>query len=139
MATQTVEKNQKQKSTGQDNPVGWFEIPVQDMRRAKTFYEKAFGYSMEEPKSVNGFDMAFFPMKRDGSGAAGSLIQGTGYTPSHEGPLIYFSVAGIPPVEKNIAQNGGKVHKPKFSIGEYGFISICEDSEGNRIALHARQ
>lgn len=119
------------------NPVGWFEVPVNDMKRAKAFYEKSFGYTLQTPVKMQGFDMSFFPIEREGTGAGGSLIQGPGYTPSHEGPLIYFSVPDIPPVEQKIAKNGGKVHKPKMSIGEYGFISICEDSEGNRIALHS--
>jgi predicted enzyme related to lactoylglutathione lyase len=119
------------------NPVGWFEMPVTNMKRAKTFYEKTFGYELGAPSKMNGFEMSFFPMTRGGDGAPGALIQGGGYTPSHEGALLYFSVDDIPPIEKKITANGGKVHKPKMSIGEYGFISICEDSEGNRIALHS--
>ena len=135
---QTVEKDLKEKDGCTQNPVGWFELPVNDMQKAKRFYESTFGYSLQNPIELNGFLMSFFPMARQGTGAAGSLIQGPGYAPSHRGTLIYFSVEDIPPIEKKIAQNGGKVHKPKFSIGQYGFISICEDSEGNRIALHAR-
>jgi predicted enzyme related to lactoylglutathione lyase len=135
---QTIEPHLRKKENETQNPVGWFEIPVTDMERARVFYEKTFGYAMEEPIDMNGFTMSFFPMVRDGIGATGSLIQGGGYVPSHEGPLIYFNTQDIPPVEKKIAHHGGKVHKPKFSIGRFGFISICEDSEGNRIALHAR-
>ena len=26
---------------------------------------------------------------------------------------------------------GGKVVRPKFSIGEFGWVSLCEDTEGN--------
>ena len=119
------------------NPVGWFEIPTKDIQRAKTFYEKAFDFKLEPPKDMQGFQMAFFPMERGAEGAAGSLIQGSGYTPSHDGALVYFNVDDIKATEKKIASSGGRVHKPKWSIGEYGFISICEDSEGNRIALHS--
>jgi len=119
------------------NPVGWFEIPTEDIQRAKAFYEKAFDFKLEAPMTMEGFEMAFFPMERGAEGAAGSLIQGDGYTPSHEGALVYFSVHDIKATEKKIGANGGRVYKPKFSIGQYGFISICEDSEGNRIALHS--
>ena len=119
------------------NPVGWFEIPTNDIKRAKAFYEEVFDYTLEPPMKMEGFEMSFFPMERGAEGAAGSLIQGDGYTPSHEGALVYFNVDDIKATEKKIASGGGRVHKPKFSIGQYGFISICEDSEGNRIALHA--
>ena len=119
------------------NPVGWFEIPTSDIQRAKAFYEKVFDFKLEAPKEMEGFQMSFFPMERDAAGAAGSLIQGAGYTPSHQGALVYFNADDIKAIEKKIASSGGKVHKPKFGIGQYGFISICEDSEGNRIALHS--
>src|SRR6266700_312660 len=117
------------------NPVGWFEIPANDIERAKAFYENTFDFKLESPKEMEGFQMSFFPMERGGEGAGGSLIQGSGYTPSHDGALVYFSVDDIQATEKKITSNGGRVHKPKRNIGEYGFISICEDSEGNRIAL----
>src|SRR5262249_34404568 len=96
-----------------------------------------FDVKLDAPKEMAGFKMSFFPMERGAEGAAGSLIQGGGYTPSHEGTLIYFSVDNIAATEKKIVSKGGKVHKPKMSIGEYGYISICEDCEGNRIALHS--
>jgi uncharacterized protein len=34
---------------------------------------------------------------------------------------------------------GGQVHKEKFSIGEYGFIALAIDTEGNMYGLHSRQ
>src|SRR5262245_50211862 len=101
------------------NPVGWFEIPTTDIQRAKKFYEKTFDFELDPPKDMQGFQMSFFPMERGGEGAGGSLIQGSGYTPSHEGALVYFMVDDIQATEKKIAANGGRVHKPKFSIGEY--------------------
>jgi len=119
------------------NPVGWFEIPTNDIQRAKKFYEKAFNFKLQAPTKMGEFEMSMFPMERGVEGAAGALIQGDGYTPSHEGALVYFSVDDIKDTEARIQVNGGRVHKPKKSIGEYGYISICEDSEGNRIALHS--
>ncbi len=37
------------------------------------------------------------------------------------------------------AQNGGKIHKEEESIGEYGFIALIIDPEGNMIGLHSMQ
>ena len=36
-----------------------------------------------------------------------------------------------------VEKSGGKVLKEKFSIGNYGFCGICEDTEGNTIGFHS--
>jgi len=33
--------------------------------------------------------------------------------------------------------SGGSIHKKKFSIGQYGFISLAIDTEGNMFGLHS--
>ncbi|MRR35878.1 VOC family protein, partial [bacterium] len=37
------------------------------------------------------------------------------------------------------AEHGGRVHQEKMSIGEYGFIALVLDTEGNMIGLHSLQ
>ena len=32
---------------------------------------------------------------------------------------------------------GGRIHRPKMAIGEYGFIVLAFDTEGNMIGLHS--
>jgi predicted enzyme related to lactoylglutathione lyase len=34
---------------------------------------------------------------------------------------------------------GGKILKSKMAIGEFGFISLIMDTEGNTIGLHSRK
>jgi len=34
---------------------------------------------------------------------------------------------------------GGKLVRDKFSIGQYGFIALVMDTEGNMIGLHSMQ
>jgi predicted enzyme related to lactoylglutathione lyase len=70
-------------------------------------------------------------------GAAGSLVKGQSYEPSHAGTVVYFSVDDIVETLRRINANGGKMLVPKKSIGEYGFIANFEDTEGNRLALHS--
>jgi predicted enzyme related to lactoylglutathione lyase len=53
------------------------------------------------------------------------------------GTIIYFSCADCAVEAGRAAQHGGKVVKEKFSIGDYGFISFVEDTEGNMIGLHS--
>lgn len=119
-----------------NNPIMWFEIPVTDLSHAKDFYGHVFEIAFEE-QSMGDMQMAFFPMIRDASGAAGTLVQGDGYTPSQSGVLIYFSTPDIDSALSRGEARGGKILKPKTSIGEYGFIGLLLDSEGNRIGLHS--
>ena len=118
------------------NPVNWFEIPVSDMQRAVKFYEAVFGGKLAPPTEMGAHLFAFFPMERGASGAAGSLVKGEGYTPAHQGTVVYFSVDAIDAALKKVGKAGGKTLFPRTSIGQYGFFAHFEDAEGNRVALH---
>jgi len=39
--------------------------------------------------------------------------------------------------ECRVMDSGGSIHKKKFSIGQYGFISLAIDTEGNMFGLHS--
>jgi predicted enzyme related to lactoylglutathione lyase len=124
------------------NPFNWVEIPVTDLSRSTKFYESVFDIELnlhEMGPSLMGapLKMAMFPGEKEGTGAGGALVKSEGYTPSHQGPLIYFSVDNIENVLKKVERSGGKSLAPKSSIGEFGFIGLFEDPEGNRIGLHS--
>lgn len=119
------------------NPVSWFEIPVKDIERAAAFYEQVFGYPVTR-RDFGAVKMAFFPgTKPNLSGVSGSLVQHQLYEPSHNGALVYFSVTDIEATLAKVTARGGKVINPARSIGQFGFVAHFEDSEGNRVALHA--
>jgi predicted enzyme related to lactoylglutathione lyase len=118
------------------NPVGWFEIYVQDMSRAKTFYEKTLEATFQKLESP-GLEMWAFPMNMDAPGAAGALVKMEGKDSGGGGTIIYFSCADCAVESARAAANGGKIVKEKFSIGEYGFIAFVNDTEGNLIGLHS--
>ena len=123
----------------QKNPIGWVEIPVTDLDRAEKFYKDYFGFEFQRQAEMNGFTMSWFPMDMEGYGSAVTLMKGMSYVPSHEGPVVYFTSPGDS-VEKGIMkaqEQGIKILLPKTSIGDHGFIAFIEDSEGNRIAIHA--
>jgi predicted enzyme related to lactoylglutathione lyase len=119
----------------QPNPVNWFEIPAGDIARAKRFYESAFGVKLAD-NEMGPSKMAWFPMEMGSSGASGTLIQGPGYKPSHDGSLVYIHVPKIDVALERIGKAGGKMLMPRTSIGQHGFIAHFEDCEGNRVALH---
>lgn len=120
------------------NPVGWFEIYVDDMARARAFYEAVFGVTLS-PLGDSGIEMYAFPMGQESYGASGALVRMPGFPPGGNSVLVYFSCADCAVEAVKAAAAGGQVQKPKFSIGPYGFIALVTDSEGNLIGLHSMQ
>lgn len=120
-----------------NNPVGWFEIYVQDMARAKAFYEKVFGVTLTQLGDGSFGEMWAFPMMPEGTGASGSLVKMDGVTPGGGGTLVYFSCEDCAVHAQRALSAGGSIHQPKMSINEYGFISLVVDTEGNMIGLHS--
>ena len=123
------------------NPVGWFEIYVQDMPRAKAFYEAVFQGALEElknpdPQGFPDMEMWAFPMSMDGSGAAGALVKMAG-CPSGGSTLVYFACDDCSVEAERVAVHGGSVFKEKMSIGEYGHIVLGLDTEGNLFGIHS--
>ena len=51
--------------------------------------------------------------------------------------LVYFSCEDCAVEESRVASSGGRVLRPKMSIGKYGFITLAADTEGNMIGLHS--
>ncbi|HVJ68650.1 MAG TPA: VOC family protein [Caulifigura sp.] len=119
------------------NPVGWFEIACNDLKRASAFYKNVFGFEMTDGR-VNEYEMVFFPMDHQAAGTTGALVQGKGHEPTATGTIVYFPVEDIPATLVKVEQAGGKTLFPKKSIGPHGFIAWFSDSEGNSIGLHSR-
>lgn len=120
------------------NPVGWFEIYVDDMQRAKVFYEAVFGRTLTSLESP-GIEMWAFPMGEQTYGATGALVRMPGFPAGGNSVLVYFSCADCAVEAAKAAAAGGRVQKEKFSIGQYGFIALVADTEGNMIGLHSMQ
>ena len=123
------------------NPVGWFEIYVQDLQRAKAFYEAVLAVKLEklEAPGSSPVDMWAFPMQQGGTGAAGALVKMEGMPSGGNSTLVYFSCQDCAVEAGRVGAKGGKVEKDKFAIGPYGFIALVTDTEGNMIGLHSMQ
>ena len=117
------------------NPVGWFEIYVQDMERAKAFYSAVLGYSFTRLDSP--IELWAFPMQPGGHGAAGALAHIEGFRSADNSILVYFTCDDCAAAAAKALAAGGQVHKPRMSIGQYGYIELIIDSEGNMIGLHS--
>src|SRR5262249_21641826 len=120
--------------------LNWFEIPVSDFQRAKSFYEKvlqtkigpAEGYTFI-PGAVAGI-FVHDPEQEIG----GALLQASGYEPNPNGAVIYLNAGpDLSPVLSRVESAGGKILLPKTFIKKAaGYIALIRDSEGNRIGLN---
>lgn len=125
----------------QHNAVGWFEIYVEDMPRARRFYERLLGRTLEHLAPPGGdasdLEMWAFPMEKGGMGASGALVKMPDYLPGAGGTIVYFVCDDCAEQVRRAEANGGQTIKEKFSIEPYGFIAMVQDTEGNLIGLHS--
>jgi hypothetical protein len=120
------------------NMVGWFEVPVNNMERAKKFYETVFNVEISI-QDFGGVLMGWFPDRGDVPGAQGTLIKQETYVPSQEGTLVYFVSENVQIELDRVEAAGGTIYQPKTQISpEHGYMAAFIDTEGNRIALHSR-
>jgi len=120
------------------NAVGWFDIYVDDMDRAVAFYETVMGQTLEPMGDPTGeSQMMSFPADMTAYGAGGALTKAPHAGPGAGGTVIYFMAEDCAVQEARVAKAGGVVIRPKFSIGEFGWVSICQDSEGNVIGFNS--
>ena len=118
-----------------NNPVGWFEIYVQDMNRARGFYETVLGTTL--PSLPPDVEMWAFPGDIVSTGASGALIKVPGVSPGGNSVMIYFTCEDCSLEGSRVAAAGGTLHREKMSIGEYGFVVLAVDTEGNMFGLHS--
>ena len=117
------------------NTINWFEIPVANLDRAAKFYSTILNVKIEIQK-WEGVQMGLFPGGRNV--VHGALVQGAGYMPSDQGTVVYLNGGeDLNTALGKVEKAGGKVLKPKFSIGEHGHIAFFKDTEGNKLALHS--
>jgi predicted enzyme related to lactoylglutathione lyase len=121
------------------NPVGWFEIYVDDLERAGRFYSSVLERQLRPAPTDGTFQALEFEGQMPGSGAMGALMMHPMRKPSAEGTMVYFSCEDCGKTAELALKHGGVVHRPKWSIGDHGFIAIIGDTEGNAIGLHSFQ
>lgn len=127
----------------QVNVVNWFEIYVQDIDRARKFYETVLGETMTEMEvPTDGIDdksvrLVAFPFAENSINASGALVQAAGVPSGGNGTMVYFTCEDCEIEQSRVEGAGGKVLSPKFAIGQFGFCAICSDTEGNAFGLHS--
>ena len=120
------------------NAIRWFEIYVDDMQRAKTFYETVLDTTLEQVTAPAGeLEMWQFPADVDAHGSGGALVRMNEMKAGGNSVLVYFACEDCSIEAGRVAAAGGQLLNEKMAIGEYGFVAHAKDSEGNMFGLHS--
>ena len=118
------------------NAIHWFEIPARDLDRAQRFYETLLGVALQRQAMGPGTTLAIFPYEQPGAG--GCVAQAADMQPAAAGTLVYLGVGDLDAVLARLDGAGGKLVTPKVTLPEgMGVFAHVQDSEGNRVGLHA--
>ncbi|MNR49962.1 hypothetical protein D3C85_1694170 [compost metagenome] len=80
-----------------------------------------------------------FPSDNEGLNISGALVEKEDRIANGNNTIVYFISEDCITEEARVEKAGGKIITPKMSIGQFGFVSIVMDTEGNTIGLHSRQ
>ncbi|HIH45315.1 MAG TPA: VOC family protein [Candidatus Methanoperedenaceae archaeon] len=114
-----------------------FEIPAENMDRAREFYSSVFGWKMD---SVPGMEYVFIittPVDENNMPKEPGSING-GMMKRQEpvtSPVITINVSSIDNALKNVKKKGGDVVMGKMEVGDMGYTAYFRDTEGNVIGL----
>jgi predicted enzyme related to lactoylglutathione lyase len=118
--------------------INWFELAVDDLDRARRFYETVLGIQLR-PETLGQMPMAMFP-SGGGDAVGGALVRDERRRPGAVGTLVYLNANGkLDECAARIEKAGGKVVLPRTDIGEPGHIVLLLDTEGNQVGLHAER
>ncbi len=114
-----------------------FEIPTEDMARAKGFYEKTFGWKVDKVPNMD-YTMAITgKVDENGRGAEMNSINGgmvdKGKTAPY--PILTMLVDSVDESVKKAVANGGSVVIPVTPMGDFGRFARVKDTEGNIVGM----
>lgn len=115
-----------------------FEIPADNVERARKFYKKTFSWEIQPMPEMNYTMVRTTPGDANGMPKEPGAINGG--MAARGGPLkstvVTIGVDNIDAALKSVAKNGGKTVVKKQSIGPMGFTAYFQDSEGNVVGLY---
>ena len=125
------------------NVINWFEIYTSDFERAKKFYKTVFEYELTDiPMSSERHSQMYYATFLPGENKPsinGALVKIDQAKPGIGGILVYFSSEEITAELSRVESAGGKIIRPKLDTGNFGFIALIQDTEGNMIGLHSER
>lgn len=115
--------------------IAYFDIPADDIERAKTFYSGLFGWTIS-PSSVENAAASHYHEIATGQPEPGTMHHGGLYQRQADEPIHSFvKVDNIDAVLAKVEKLGGKIVMPKWFIRGVGCVAMIQDSEGNGLGI----
>ncbi|HEY6668669.1 MAG TPA: VOC family protein [Candidatus Nitrosopolaris sp.] len=124
-----------------------FEIPANDIGRAKKFYNDLFGWKIEKwPGTEDNSSQLTSPVTGQSieywmvitTDDKGNKALGGGMMkrqmPEHQ-VTNYIGVESIDEYSSKVKELGGKVVAPKHAVPGMGYFALCIDTENNSFAI----
>jgi predicted enzyme related to lactoylglutathione lyase len=114
-----------------------FEIPADNLERAKKFYQSIFGWQLNDMPEMNYTGVTTVPTDSRHMPKEPGAINGGMYkrTKPDELPVFYINVPSIDDYLKKVERAGGKTILSKQKVSDMGFYARLSDTEGNVIGL----
>jgi predicted enzyme related to lactoylglutathione lyase len=114
-----------------------FEIPADDIARAKEFYGSTFGWELNDAEGMDYTVVRTSPvderqMPTEPGAINGGMMQRTAETPN---PVITINVDSIDDALKRVDAGGGTSVRPRTEIPGMGAFAYFKDTEGNVVGL----
>jgi predicted enzyme related to lactoylglutathione lyase len=131
MNTQTQTKSYDTKETQTPASIVWFEIPADNVERARKFYGALFGWKIEKfPAAVENY------WHIDTGGGNETPDGGLMPRMHPQQPITnYVLVPSVDGAAAKVEKLGGKIMRPRTAVPQMGYFVICRDTENNEFAL----
>jgi uncharacterized protein len=114
-----------------------FEIPVEDLARAKEFYGSIFEWELQDMDDMDYTIVRTTPvddrqMPTEPGAINGGMMKRSAETPT---PVLTIGVGSVDDALKKVEAGGGSIVTPKQDIPGMGSFAYFKDTEGNVIGL----
>jgi predicted enzyme related to lactoylglutathione lyase len=108
----------------------WFEIPADDLTRAKSFYTKLFGWKIAPIPGMPDYHHI-------DTGGPDASPDGGMMTRKHPQQAMtnYIIVPSVTKAAAKVVKLGGQICMEKTAVPRMGYFVVCMDTEGNQFAL----
>jgi hypothetical protein len=114
-----------------------FEIPADNVERAKKFYQETFDWKITPVPQLNYTLLGTVEIDEKNMPKEKGAINGglTERSFGIQGSVLTISVDNIDEAIKKIEKQGGKIVQGKMEVPTVGFIAYFTDTEGNILGL----
>ena len=115
--------------------IAYFQIPADDIDRAKKFYQSLLGWKIEPDTTLQDKSLQWQNIVT-GEPEEGTMHMGGLYKRMGPGPIMNFvKVGNIDTILAWVGKLGGKIIMPKSDIPSVGLVAVIQDTEENIIGL----